>query len=50
MDINELEEMLPSLTTEQLLNVFDYVARENGVLSYKYCTVRAEIYRRLEGK
>ena len=48
MTPKELEEMLPTLSTEQLLNVFDYVARESGVLGYKYCIVREEIYHRLE--
>ena len=50
MELNELEAMLPTLTTEQLINVLTDVANTHGVGSLKYFTVTAEIYRRLEGK
>ena len=49
MELNELEALLKSLSTEKLLNVFDYFAKED-CMSFRYCEVRAEIYRRLEEK
>ena len=50
MELKELETLLPTLNTDQLINVLTAVARENGIGSFKYCTVTAEIYRRLEEK
>ena len=50
MTWEELEKKLPTLKNEQLLNVLDYIARESGIGSFKYCIVRGEIYRRLEEK
>lgn len=47
MNITDFINTLKTFTTEQLLNVFDWFAREDCG-SYRYCEVRAEIYRRLE--
>ena len=50
MTLKELEETIPTLKNEQLLNLLDRIANEHGVGSFMYCTVKGEIYRRLEGK
>ena len=49
MPLNEFEEFLKTLSTEKLLNVFDYFARED-CMSLRYCEVRGEIFERLEKK
>ena len=50
MELKELEALLPTLNTAQLINVLTAVANETGVGSFKYYTVTAEIYKRLEAK